>query len=321
MSSLILAAGLAFANGGQQAPAASSNGQPKTLQNKDITVGFSIGDLTNPVWVTMANAMKAEGKKIGINLIIKDYHQDPATQANDMDNFIQMKCQTIIIHPMDAASMIPYVKKCHDAGIKVIAYDTDLPGRDVFGGLDNTIVGKAIGKMAGEWVNKALGGKANVAVFAYDQIPAIKERTEGEIAGLTAECPNAKIVKRVTAGLIEQGVKEGENLIQSNPDCNVIIGLNDAGLLGAYQAYSAKGWQHKKDLGLFGCDMVADAVRYLEDPDSIYRGTCLLDTATLGVKMVDEAVQLAKGEHPKDIYATPIMITKDNVRQHAQKAQ
>jgi ABC-type sugar transport system substrate-binding protein len=304
---LFLAAGLVFSGCTKNAADGKENA---------ITIGFSIGDLSNPIWVTMVQSMQEKAESLGAQFVYKDYKQNIGTQIDDIENFLTMGCQVIIIHAMDYEAAVPLVTEAVGKGVKVISYDVNLPGSDAYCGVDNTIVGKAIGTMAGNWINENVDGKGVVGIFGYPTILAILERENGIKAGVMETAPQSIIVSSVAAGLAEQGVTEGENFMQAFPNINAVVGINDAAILGAYEAFNAAGWGGR-NVGLFGCDAVEDALQAINRDGSIYKGTVFLDVIVQGGIMIENAVKMAKGEpFEKNMLAAPILITKDNVPQY-----
>jgi ribose transport system substrate-binding protein len=304
---LFLAAGLVF-----------TGCKKDTAGGKDdsITIGFSIGDLSNPIWVTTVQSMQKKAESLGAQFVYKDYKQNIGTQIDDIENFLTMGCEVIIIHAMDYEAALPLVREATEKGVKVISYDVNLPGSDAYCGVDNTILGKAIGAMAGQWINENAGGKGVVGIFGYPTILAILERENGIKAGLMETSPESVIVSSVAAGLAEQGVTEGENFMQAFPNINVVVGINDAAILGAYEAFNAAGWGNRT-IGLFGCDAVEDAMQAINREGSIYKGTVYLNVIDMGDTMIENAIKMAKGEpFEKNMLAVPILVTQDNVQQY-----
>jgi ribose transport system substrate-binding protein len=303
VSLLFAGVGSVFAAGGKDA-------------GKDqIKIGFSIGDLSNPIWITMVQDMEKKAKAAGVQFICKDYKQNIATQIDDIENFLTMGCQVIIIHAMDYEAALPLVKEATSKGVKVISYDVNLPGSDAYCGVDNTRVGKAIGRMTGEWINKNVGGNGVVGIFGYPTILAILERENGMKAGLMETAPNARIVGSVSAGFAEEGVTEAENFMQSHPDINAIMGINDGAILGAYEALNAAGWGNKK-FGLFGCDAVTDALDAI-DRGGVYQGTIYLNVISGAEMMINNSIKMAKGEaFEKNMTLEPVLVTPANIKQY-----
>jgi ribose transport system substrate-binding protein len=287
---LLFSAASVFARGGRDSDQA-------------IKIGFTIGDLTNPVWVSMYQEMEKKAKELGAQILVNAANYDVNSQINAIENFITAGCQVIIIHAFDYESAVPAAAKAQAQGIKILAYDVDLPNSDARCILDNYATGKVIGKMAGNWINQNLDGKGVVGVCGFPHITIIVERQKGIEDGLLEASPTSQIVARVRAGLPEEGVKEGENFIQAHPNMNVVCGINDAGILGVYEAFKGAGWD-KRNVALFGCDAVTDAINAI-DENGIYKGTVFLQTDWAGGRMIEEAVKMAKGQPYEETIIMP----------------
>lgn len=283
-----------------------------------VKIGFSISDLSNPIWVAMYQNMQKRADELGAELVVNDAKTDPNSQIAAIENFITMGCQSIIVHAFDKEASIPVVKEALSKGIKVISYDVRLEGTDSYCGLDNYAVGKTIGQAAGAWINEHLGGKAEVGICGYPLISIIVERQKGIEDGLAETAPGATIVARVTAGYTPEGVTEGENFVQAHPNMNVVCGINDAGILGVYEAFKAAG-KTGSDVALFGCDATMDALNAIKE-GGIYRGTIALDTVAKGAEMIDAAYKAALGqEFPKEIIMKSTVVNLTNVDEYIAK--
>ena len=56
------------------------------------------------------------------------------------------------------------------------------------------------------------------------------------------------------------------------PDLNVVVGTNDSGAIGGYQAMVNDGKEGEK-YAVFSGDATDEALTYIAEEDSIYRGT------------------------------------------------
>ena len=297
-----LFAGNVFAAGQQD----SASGDAK------MKIGFSISDLSNPVWVEMYNRMEEEADALGVELIVNDAKNDPNSQINAIENFIISGCKAMIIHAFNPESSASVIEDAMSKGIKVIAYDTNVEGTDGYCGVENYLLGTVIGKQAGEYINENFGGVAEVGLCEYPAFPIIVERANGIIDGLKETAPNATIVARATAGYVPEGVAVGENFMQAHPNIKVIAGINDGGILGVYEALKSAGLKDS-DIGLFGCDATIDALNAIKE-GGIYRGTVQLDTAGSGAVMVNMAYNAAIGEEYKhDFYMKMAAVDSTNI--------
>ena len=83
--------------------------------------------------------------------------QDATTQAQQADTMITNKVDVLIVDAVDSKAIAGSVKKAHEAGIKVVAYDRLAEGPiDAYTSFDNVEVGRVQGRA----LLKALGDKA-----------------------------------------------------------------------------------------------------------------------------------------------------------------
>jgi ABC-type sugar transport system substrate-binding protein len=307
---VFLCVGCSKSGGTAGSPATDDRG----LKNSNIKIGFSIADLTNPIWVDMYQNMQKKAGEFGVQFFVNDAANTAATQITGIENFITMGCQVIIVHAFDYEAAIPIVEEAKSRGVKIIAYDVRLPGADAFCGVDNTMLGKYLGNMAGEWINKNVGGNGIVGICGVPTITAILERENGIKAGIMENSPNSKIVSVVAPGSVPGAVAAGENFLQAHPDINCVVSITDGFSLGVFEAFIAAG-KSGANIGIFGCDAVPDALNAIALGD-IYRGTLFLDAVSVGGRMIDMAVKLAKGEpFDPEIPMEPQAVTFENVHE------
>ena len=125
---------------------------------KQFTLGMSQCNLGEPWRVQMnADIQAAAAKHPELKVIFKDAQNDTLQQRAQIEEFVSAKVDLLIISPKEAQPLTEPVARAMDAGIPVIVLDRRLLGDKYtcFIGADN----KKIGKAAGEWIVKALGGK------------------------------------------------------------------------------------------------------------------------------------------------------------------
>ncbi len=124
-------------------------------------IGMSQCNLGEPWRVQMNADMKAAADAHdNIEVVFKDAQNDTLKQRGHVEEFVNAGVDLIIISPKEAQPLTQPVAKAVDAGIPVIVLDRAVLGDKYtcFIGADN----KRIGKAAGEWLKKKLGGKGKV---------------------------------------------------------------------------------------------------------------------------------------------------------------
>jgi ABC-type sugar transport system, periplasmic component len=280
-----------------------------------IKIGFSVQDISNPSWSEMFIRMEKKAEEMGVDFTLSDCQADPAKQIMSLENFIHGGYDAIIVHCFDAESATSTLKDAKDRGIKIVAYDTFVDVSDCFFGLDNFEVGKQIAKNASEFIKKTFSdGVCEVGVCNYPLNQVCLDRADGILAGMAEYAPNAKIVAEAQAGYVDEGITVGENFMQAHPNMKVVVGIDDAGLLGVYESVKAAG-KLSDDFGMFGIDALPEAIRLISE-GSIFRSTIHLDLNVVGEKMVQAACDLVEGrEVVKKTYFPMITVTVDNAKE------
>ena len=99
-----------------------------------------------------------------------------AKQTSQIENFITKKVDIILLNAVDTKGIAAAVQQAKDAGIPVIAVDTNAEG-----GVDATVTSDnyQAGKLAGEYVIEQLGGKGKIAIIDGPPVSAVTDRIKG----------------------------------------------------------------------------------------------------------------------------------------------
>jgi len=234
---------------------------------------------TNPFFVKMREGAKAKAGELGVDL--KTYagkdDGDNEGQVAAVETCIADGAKGILITPSDTKAIVPTIKKARDAGILVIALDTPLEpieAADSTFATDNFQAGFLIGAYA----KAKLGDKAKDARIGFldintKQVTVDVLRDQGFMKGFGIDIKNPNVIgdeddKRIvghdyTNGNPEGGRKAMENLLQKDPNINVIHTINEPAAVGAYQALKAVG--KEKDVLIVSVDGGCPGVKSVKD--------------------------------------------------------
>ena len=161
---------------------------------------------------------------------------------------------------------MPTIEKAREAGLLVIALDTPL---DPINAADATFATDNFkaGELIGQWAAATLGDKAD---GSQDRLPrpqpqrsvrrrparpglheGLRHRRQGR-PDIGDEDDPRIVGHDVTAGNEEGGRKAMENLLQKDPDVNVVYTINEPAAAGAYEALKAVG--REKDVLVVSVD-------------------------------------------------------------------
>jgi ribose transport system substrate-binding protein len=302
----------------------SSYSQAVAATDRPVKIGVSMSTTQNLFYSKMAQIIENHCKERGIACVISDENNDVNKQISSFENFIASGCTAIIAVVFNGDGIKDVVKKAVDSGIFVMTYDGFVEGAQGSLNLDNYVYGYQTGTMAADWVNSNPELKnqqvIEAGIFDYPDIPIIIDRAKGIADALAEKAPNVKVVAQQKAGIGDEGNVQGENFLAAHPNIQIICGINDTGVLGAYEVFKAAG--HIGDnIGLFGADGDPQALRLIAD-GVCYRGTVKSGAYEALPKAVDVCIAASKGEKVEGnmIYET-VPVTKANVEDFLQDAQ
>lgn len=212
---------------------------------------------TNPFFVKMKEGASAKAAEVGVEL--KAYagkaEGDNEGQVAAIETCIADGAKGILITATDTKAIVPAVQKAREAGLLVIALDTQLEPADAADATFATDNFKA-GELIGQWAAATLGDKAKDAKIAYLDLMASQpsvdvQRDQGFMKGFGIDVADVNKIgdetdpRNVCHDLTQGGEPGGqtamENCLQKDPDINVVYTINEPSAAGAYQALKAVG--------------------------------------------------------------------------------
>jgi len=279
--------------------------KPKSRQ---YVIGMSQCNLGEPWRVQMnADVKAAADKHSELKVIFKDAQNDTLKQRSHVEEFVSAKVDLLIISPKEAQPLTEPVAQAMEAGIPVIVLDRALLGDKFtcFIGADN----KKIGKAAGEWIVKTLGGKGNIVELMGLQtsVPG-QDRHDGFMAGIAGS--DVKIIFSADMKWLEpDSRKEMESALSRFDKIDLVYGHNDPGAHGAYLAAKAAG--REKDIKFVGIDALPqEGVAYVSQ--GILDATFQYPTG--GAEAIETGLKILHGEKvPTKIVLGTRLFDKSNV--------
>jgi fructose transport system substrate-binding protein len=212
---------------------------------------------TNPFFVKMKEGALEGAKANGIDLqtFAGKIDGDVETQVAAVETCIASQAKGILITPSDSRALAPVIEKARKAGLLVIALDTPFEPADTADATFATDNFKA-GELIGEWAKAKLGDGADKAKIALldlnpSEVSVDFLRDQGFLKGFGVDIKeptdigdedDARVVGHdVTNGNEEGGRSAMENLLQKDPEINVVYTINEPAAAGAYEALKAFG--------------------------------------------------------------------------------
>jgi simple sugar transport system substrate-binding protein/ribose transport system substrate-binding protein len=268
--------------------------------------------------------MRDAAKKRGVELLEANSNNKPDKEVQLINTYIANKVDAIAIAPLSAKSSVSALERAREKGIPVIIYnltlESDLVAASI--GSDQFDIGASTGKAARAYIESKLGGKAKIAILAFQsQLPEQSSmRTNGFKSEVT-KLPGVTIVSEQDAWLTEQAVKKVGDILTANPDIRVIWSANEGGTVGAVMAVKNAGKAGK--IAVFGTDTSEQLAGFLLDDANILQAITGQRPFEIGSMAVESAVKVLKGEKvEKNVSLPGVLLTRekpDEVKQFKER--
>lgn len=284
-------------------PNASSGSGPKPLR-----IGVSVYDMSS--FITAGKSgMESYADSNKVDLLWNSASLDVATQASQIDQFIDAKVDAIVVVPVQADSLEPQVTKAKAAGIPVIPVNAALNNPKIAGNVqpDDVKAGEAEMQMMAD----KLGGKGNIVILQGPLGQSGEVDRQKGIDNVLKKYPKIKVLAKDTANWKrDEAVNKTKNWVSAfGTKVDAVVSQNDDMGLGALQALKEAD---RTDVPIVGIDGIEDGLNAVKSGEFI--GTMLQNgTVELSSGMA-VAAAIARGQKvdKEPVYIMP-KITKSNV--------
>jgi fructose transport system substrate-binding protein len=277
----------------------------------------------------MKEGAQSEAAKLGADVqsFAGKKDGDNESQVAAVENLIASGAKGFMITPNDSKAIVPSLDKARQAGLLVIALDTQTEppdAADATFATDNFAAGEAIGKWAAGTFKKD-GKEAKIAMLDLnpDGVSVDVQRDQGFLEGFGVDVKDKTKIgdeadPRIVGHDVTDGAEEGgrtamENLLQKDPSINLVYTINEPAAAGAYEALKAAG--KEKDVTIVSVDGGCPGV------DNVKKGVIgatsqqyPLKMAEMGVQAIvdfDETGEKPQPESGKDFIDTGVTLITD----------
>jgi fructose transport system substrate-binding protein len=244
-------------------------------------VGLITKTETNPFFVKMREGAQQAADAQGVELQSFAGRQDGdnESQVQAIETLISAGAAGFLITPNDSAAIVPTLDRARQAGLFVIALDTQTEPPDAADATFATDNFQA-GLLIGQWARskfEAEGKQARIAMLDLSpNRPTVDvQRDQGFLQGFGVEVgdptqigdeSDPRIVGHETTDGAEEGGRTAmENLLQRDPSINLVYTINEPAAAGAYEAIVAAGRENDIEIvsvdgGCPGVEQVRDGI-------------------------------------------------------------
>jgi len=228
------------------------------------TIGVALLTRGHIFYKDLEEGFRTQAQEDHFALVVTSAEFDLGKQIGQIEDFVARKVDAIIVCPVDSKGIGPGVRKANAAGIPVFTADIAAQEGTVVCHIASDNV--AGGRLAGEYMAKALGGKGKIAIINNPVATSVLDRVQGFREAI-ARYPGIAVVADVSGEAVrDKSLQATTDVLQGNPHLDGIFGINDASALGALDAVQ----QFKRTgITIVGYDATGPAA------DAITHGTAL----------------------------------------------
>lgn len=287
-----------------------------TAEEADAVKATHEGELVGIVAATMeteyhsilANSAKEHAEELGFTAEIFDAQTSPDLELQGVESFISKGASIIVVTALSDALGPVLEEAIANGTIVVHVTGHGLAEVGAIGvSVNDESLGIAAGTAAATYAAEHFGDElVQVAITDYPDLPNVVRRADGIEQALTEGEANIEVVGRFLGGTPDNGLTSMETALQQFPDLAGVVGINDAGNLGAYQALLAAG-RTPEDTFIYGIDCDPAAVELI-DEGSMYKGCVDTNPVGTGVIAIDAAAKLLAGSDVPQLLEVPVSV-------------
>jgi inositol transport system substrate-binding protein len=290
-------------------PVSSCKRQP--AHQYAYTIGVTYQNLQNEFVINIQDALRKRAEELNVKLIEVDGQGRAENQISQVENFLALDVDAIILNPFDQYGSAPVVSIARRENKPVVVLNAVVVNLNEAGAYVGSNDQEA-GRIAAGYIAKLLNGKGNIALIRGPNGHSAEiQRTEG-IMEVLRQHPEMKVVFDQSGNWDRtQGLELMENWLSTGKSLQAVIAQNDEMALGAQKAIEAAGLQ--KDILVIGIDAIPDALNAVKEGKMC--ATVFQDARGQGIMALDLAVKLCQGKKVDHINYIPFqLITKNLIK-------
>jgi ribose transport system substrate-binding protein len=313
-AALSAAAGLLLSGCAPQGEAVEDGACPGITIDK---VGYSPLTAAFDYFQFTIQGMEEEAALCGVQVIVDDPNNDAAAQVSGIENMLTAGVGAVGIVSIDPNAILAAVEEARSRDAFVISQVSTFEGADVYIGLPEAEFGRLQGAGAGAALLALKPDQDyKIAILNADSLGSgLLDRKAGLIAGLEENFTNYEIVADVEAYAEESALTAVENILQANPDLDLILTVNDPGSLGARAAVLSSGFALNSDVMVGGLGIDKRVLQGVLDGD--FPQSVSPEPVATGRAIVRAALDLSAGiSVERNLLIPPMLITTENAQQY-----
>lgn len=288
---------------------------PQPSEDKFV-IGFSNSSVSNS-WAAayFANAVNELGNMENVKFYTTDGNDSSPKQIADVEDLLAKNIDLLMIRPDNPEALSSVVEKAFDAGIPVVVTGRSIATEKytTFVMLDDADLGRKAAEQAVKLLTEKYGEpKGKVFELQGNMAAGSARGRNAGIIEVLSKYPNIEIVAQQPANYQRaMGKTVMENVLQSQPELDLIISHSGESLAGAIEALEAAG--RIDEAFLVGIDGYNGLLKAIKEGKAHYT---VLYPVELGAESVRVAMKILNGEEVPKLWKMEIVeVTPDNIDQ------
>lgn len=273
-----------------------------------IKIGVTYMTMNNTFYEVITNEIKKVVNEKNDILYIRDPALNVEKQIQQINDFIDLDIDYLIINPVDSTKIALTLKKVKKQGIKIIVVDAPISDDEI---ADCTIVSDNYD--AGVQCAKNMMAhldKANIVLLEHNSVISAIDRINGFLDTIK-DNPRYKVIDRADClGQTEIALPKMREIIAKNRNFQVVMSLNDPSALGALAALEESGMNN---VFVYGVDGSPDMKKLISSSNNA-QATASQSPISMGQEAINIVYKMKNQEkYEKQIIIPVIMIEKSNI--------
>lgn len=290
-----------------QSAAPAQDATPAEAASGKLYIAASHGYGAVQHWQIKTIGMQDAANDLGAEFIYKYADGDLQQEVADIENFIEMGVDYIVVGPCNSEGIVPTIEEAKSKGVAIGTCDIGIDGVEVASFVTSDNYG--IGQIAADYIAEKLGGEGKIAILTWPAASATADRAAGFLDKLSEAYPNIEIVAEQDCNADRStSLNAAESIIEAHPEIQAIWGANAEMALGAYAATQSS---NRADIFVVAVDTDGEVMEAIAAGSNLC-ATVSQDPYTMGYKAVENAVKYMNGEEIEDVYIPCEIVTADN---------
>ena len=314
-------------------------------------IAVSLPTLDNPLMVGIGDSVTAMFPDKTVK--VTGANSDPNQQATQIQNYITMNADEIIVMPTDVDSLTPILADAKAAGIKVLVCGSQMAddtAYDCMATVNQYLVGSYSAYITKTWVDKTYPDAKDGSIEAAVLTSSLNQDGKDKSAGMMfiteqylknskgeytdakgnvvdeskkvenpAYCSKLKVVTTTDAEMAAAAQTAFQNVLTSNPNVKVVLCCTGDGAGAVSQIYMDEklSADDYAKIGVFGCGFIGSEKDYIQNSvagTSVFRATVAFGGGDLPGEMADLAKKVLEGTADKDVWDPIALVYMDNTK-------